>query len=287
MGIHMASDPQSLDHKRVSGRRHPDMLLLCLAVLVAVGCRRSPEVAKGAEPAHAAAPEVATEPPAPTPSDGGEDMQSPAPRAKERAAMVRTQIEPRGIEDRRVLAAMRKVPRHQFVPPGVRREAYDDHPLPIGDGQTISQPFIVAAMTELAQIGPESKVLEIGTGSGYQAAVLAEIAAEVYSIEIVAPLARRARATLESLGYQVHLRVGDGYAGWPEAAPFDAILVTAAPPKVPKPLKDQLAIGGRMVIPVGEVTQELLVIERTSSGFRRLEALPVRFVPMTGKAQQP
>jgi len=201
--------------------------------------------------------------------------------------MVHTQLEARGIEDARVLAAMRHVPRHEFVPAEVRRYAYEDGPLPIGDDQTISQPYIVALMTELAHIGPTSRVLEIGTGSGYQAAVLAEITSQVYSIEIVEPLAHRAAATLERLGYRgLHLRVGDGYAGWPEAAPFDAILVTAAPPKVPKPLKEQLAVGGRLVIPVGEVVQELMVIERTATGFRQLQGVPVRFVPMTGRAQE-
>ncbi len=201
--------------------------------------------------------------------------------------MVTEQIEARGVRDPRVLEALRRVPRHRFVPEAVREEAYADRPLPIGLEQTISQPYIVALMTELACIDADSKVLEIGTGSGYQAAVLAEIAREVYSIEIVAPLAERARATLSRLGYEkVHVRSGDGYRGWPEQAPFDAILVTAAPAQVPEPLKQQLAMGGRLVIPVGERHQELRVITRTQHGFRERRELFVRFVPMTGEARR-
>jgi protein-L-isoaspartate(D-aspartate) O-methyltransferase len=202
-----------------------------------------------------------------------------------RAAMVDRQIEARGVRAPAVLAAMREVPRHQFVPQDLAARAYLDRPLPIGHDQTISQPYIVALMTELAAVGKGQRVLEIGTGSGYQAAVLAELGATVYTIEIVEPLARQAQATLRRLGYgAIKTRIGDGYRGWPEAAPFDAIVVTAAPPQVPAPLKAQLAVGGRLVIPVGEAQQELKVITRTSSGFVEKTVLPVRFVPMVGDA---
>jgi len=202
--------------------------------------------------------------------------------------MVSQQIESRGVTDTAVLAAMRTVPRHEFVPTDMRQFAYDDRPLPIGNNQTISQPYIVAAMTELAGLDKSARVLEIGTGSGYQTAVLKEVAGEVFSIEIVEPLAQRARITLERLGYTngLQLRIGDGYAGWAEAAPFDAILVTAAPPKIPRPLLEQLKLGGRLIIPVGETNQELLVITKTADGFARRSVFPVRFVPMTGQAQR-
>jgi protein-L-isoaspartate(D-aspartate) O-methyltransferase len=184
-----------------------------------------------------------------------------------------------------VLDALRAVPRHEFVPAALRGSAYRNLPLPIGEGQTISQPFIVALMTELASVDGMSKVLEIGTGSGYQAAVLAEIAREVYTIEIVEPLGRRASATLERLGYDnVHVRVGDGYRGWPEAAPFDAIVVTAAPGEVPAPLIEQLAVGGRLVIPVGaeDGVQSLRLLTKDSAGnVAQSDVLPVRFVPFT------
>jgi protein-L-isoaspartate(D-aspartate) O-methyltransferase len=210
-----------------------------------------------------------------------------APRAAARARMVDEQLVRRGIRDPRVLAAMRAVPRHEFVPEASRREAYDDHPLPIGRGQTISQPYIVALMTELARVGPSSRVLEIGTGSGYQAAVLAELVKEVWSIEIVEPLAREAAERLARLGYEnVTVRAGDGYAGWPEHAPFDAILVTAAPPELPEPLVAQLAVGGRLVAPVGRAAQELVVVERTAKGIETRHEAAVRFVPMTGEAQR-
>jgi protein-L-isoaspartate(D-aspartate) O-methyltransferase len=196
--------------------------------------------------------------------------------------MVTEQIEARGVTDVRVLAAMRKVPRHQFVTPDAQNLAYIDRPLPIEHGQTISQPYIVALMTELARVTPDSKVLEVGTGSGYQAAVLAVLAGEIYSIEIVGALAASAQQKLSSLGYDnVNVRHGDGYQGWPEQAPFDAILVTAAPPEVPEALRRQLAVGGRLVIPVGERFQELRVIERTPNGYVDRSVLPVRFVPMT------
>jgi protein-L-isoaspartate(D-aspartate) O-methyltransferase len=202
--------------------------------------------------------------------------------------MVERDLAPRGIRDPEVLRAMGKVPRQAYVPAALAAQAYDDNPLPIGEAQTISQPYIVAFMTELAQIGPGDKVLEIGTGSGYQAAVLAEIAREVYTIEIIAPLATRAAKALEAAGYtNVHTRTGDGYRGWPEAAPFDAILVTAAPPTVPPPLLEQLAPGGRLVVPEGTFDQDLVVYTRGEKGIERRRALPVRFVPMTGEAQTP
>jgi len=207
--------------------------------------------------------------------------------AAERAAMVRLQIRGRGIENAGVLRAMETVPRHLFVPAGMVERAYDDHPLPIGHEQTISQPYIVALMTDLLDLDGDEKVLEIGTGSGYQAAVLAELAAEVYTIEIVEPLALEASARLAELGYDnVHVRAGDGYRGWPEHGPFDAIILTAAPPAIPQPLIDQLAVGGILVAPVGDVHQELQVLEKTADGLSSRDVIPVRFVPMTGEAQE-
>ena len=200
--------------------------------------------------------------------------------------MVREQIEARGVRDRRVLEAMGEVPRHEFVPEAERERAYQDRPLPIGHAQTISQPYVVAAMTEAARLGPEARVLEVGTGSGYQAAVLGRLCREVYSIEIVEPLARQAAETLSRLGFDhVQVRHGDGYRGWPDAAPFDAILVTAAAPRVPEPLLEQLAPGGRLVIPVGDATQQLEVHTRGPDGFRVETVFPVRFVPMTGEVR--
>jgi protein-L-isoaspartate(D-aspartate) O-methyltransferase len=204
----------------------------------------------------------------------------------ERNRMVNDQIEARGVTDARVLDAMRRVPRHAFVRPDDVVEAYDDHPLSIGHGQTISQPYIVGIMSELLGVGPGDRVLEVGTGSGYQAAVLAEMGCEVYSIEIVEPLARQAQEALASLGYEnVHVKHGDGYRGWPEHAPFDAIIVTAAPPEIPAPLQEQLRVGGRLVVPVGDYEQVLTVLTRTPAGFSRQEVIPVRFVPMTGEAR--
>jgi len=201
--------------------------------------------------------------------------------------MVSEQIDARGVRDERVLRAMRVVPRHRFVPESQRVHAYEDRPLPIGYGQTISQPYIVARMSELAEVKPGDTVLEVGTGSGYQAAVLAEMGAKVLSIEIVGPLAERAKAILSELGYaeSVQVRHGDGDAGWPERAPFDAIVVTAAPPKIPEPLKQQLKVGGRLVIPVGKYFQSLTIVTRTKEGFLEQSVIPVAFVPMTGKAQ--
>ena len=203
--------------------------------------------------------------------------------AAERDAMVRSQIEARGISDARVLAAMRKVPRHRFVPLTARLLAHEDHPLPIGEGQTISQPYIVALMTERLGPKPGSKVLEIGTGSGYQAAILGELVGLVYTIELVPSLAATAKETLAGLGYRnVHTREGDGYAGWPEAAPFDAIIVTCAPEAVPEALVTQLKEGGRMVIPVGPQGGVQRLVLLTKKGGRVVEehVEDVLFVPM-------
>ena len=205
-----------------------------------------------------------------------------AERTAERLAMVREQIVARGVDDPATLAALREVPRHAFVSADQAAKAYGDRPLPIGHGQTISQPYIVAVMTELVRPGPGKKMLEIGTGSGYQAAVLAAIGAEVYSIELIPELAHSARQNLQRAGYpQVHLRQGDGYHGWPAAAPFDGILVTAAAEHVPPPLLEQLADGGRMVIPVGSpfFTQSLLLVEKQGGKLTTTNLMPVRFVP--------
>jgi protein-L-isoaspartate(D-aspartate) O-methyltransferase len=201
--------------------------------------------------------------------------------AELRSAMVAAQIEARGIKDRRVIEALRRVPRHLFVPRELRFQAYNDEPLPIGEGQTISQPYIVAYMTEALALRGDEKVLEIGTGSGYQTAVLAELAREVWTVEIVGSLSSRSRAVLESLGVtNVRFRIGDGTFGWAEHAPYDAIMVTAAPPTVPRTLQDQLGESGRMVIPVGAGFQELVLVRRDSEGFHRSDLLPVRFVPL-------
>jgi protein-L-isoaspartate(D-aspartate) O-methyltransferase len=201
--------------------------------------------------------------------------------AKRRDQMVEEQIRARDVSNPRVLAAMRKVPRHRFVPAHVAAGAYEDHPLPIGHGQTISQPYIVAYMSEALEVAPQHKVLEIGTGSGYQAAILGELAKQVYTIEIVAPLADRAREVLKSLGYRnVEVRTGDGYAGWPQHAPFDRIIVTAAPDHIPQPLIDQLAMNGRMVIPVGREYQEMVILTKTDRGVVQKRTIPVRFVPL-------
>jgi protein-L-isoaspartate(D-aspartate) O-methyltransferase len=206
--------------------------------------------------------------------------------ARERAAMVREQLMARGISDERVLDAMGRIPRHRFVPPALAHTAYEDHPIPIGEGQTISQPYMVAAMTELLELRPEDKVLEIGTGSGYQTAVLAAIAREVYSIERHPELTRNARWLLDGLGLtNVHLRTGDGSQGWPEHAPFDAILVTAGGPSIPRPLTEQLAPGGRMVCPVGERTlQRLAIVTHTPEGLRTDWGMRCIFVPLVGAA---
>ena len=203
-----------------------------------------------------------------------------------REGMVAVQIESRGVKDPGMLKAMLDVPRHEFVPEKYREDAYKDHPLPIGYGQSISQPYIVAYMSQALELKPGDKVLEIGTGSGYQAAVLALLAGEVFSVEIICDLEREARKTLDRLGYSsVRTRCADGYKGWPEEAPFDAIMVTAAPERVPQPLLDQLKPGGRLVMPVGShFNQELILIRKTDKGLLKESLLSVIFVPMTGEA---
>jgi protein-L-isoaspartate(D-aspartate) O-methyltransferase len=219
--------------------------------------------------------------------DGSPASGKPDEFADDRKRMVRVQLAARDIHDRRVLDAMRRVPRHLFVPDEMQQFAYDDRPLPIGYQQTISQPYIVALMTQLAQTKPESRVLDVGTGSGYQAAVLAELCQHVYGIEIVPPLAETAAKRLREQGYaNVTVRCGDGYRGWPEHAPFDAIILAAAPEHIPPALVDQLAPGGRLVLPVGDRHQELVVVEKQPDGTTRQRTVTlVAFVPMTGEAQ--
>jgi protein-L-isoaspartate(D-aspartate) O-methyltransferase len=207
--------------------------------------------------------------------------------AAERQNMVEQQLKPRGIRDERVIAAMAKVPREEFVAENVRGQSYADSALPIGHDQTISQPYIVAFMTEQLRPKPTDRVLEVGTGSGYQAAVLAELVKDVYTIDIVEPLAKEASARLARLGYNnVHVKVGDGYQGWSEVAPFDAIIVTCAPDKVPQPLIQQLKDGGRMIVPVGTtmMDQQLYLLEKKNGELAQTAILPVRFVPMVGEA---
>lgn len=202
----------------------------------------------------------------------------------ERTRMVNEQLRARDIRNERVLEAMLTVPRHLFIPEAARGGAYGDFPVPIGNGQTISQPYIVAFMTQALDVGPADRVLEIGTGSGYQAAVLSVLAKEVFTIEIIEPLAARARSTLTDLGYRnVQVRAGNGYLGWPEHAPYDRVIVTAAPDEVPPALVEQLKIGGVMAIPVGVDDQELRILRRLPTGLETITTLPVRFVPMTGK----
>src|SRR6478609_1062240 len=215
----------------------------------------------------------------------GQHALTTADFAAQRQRMVDQQLKGRGIQDKRVLAAMAKVAREEFIPVDARADAYEDGPLPIGYDQTISQPYIVAFMTEKLQPRPNNRVLEVGTGCGYQAAVLAELVADVYTIEIIEPLANNAEATLQRLGYKnVHVKVGDGYSGWPEHAPFDAIIVTCAPNHVPQQLTNQLKDGGRMIIPVGErFAQELYLLEKKDGRLRESAVLPVRFVPMAGE----
>ena len=212
-------------------------------------------------------------------------MQARDPFSQAREAMVENQIISRGITDARVLAAMRAVPRHEFVPDQFLEEAYDDHPLPVGEGQTISQPYIVALMTSHLELTGKEKVLEIGTGSGYQAAVLSRLAKEVHTVERIPELASKAEATLKQLGYvNVIVHVGDGSLGWPEAAPYDRIIVTAAAPSVPVALTDQLKVGGRLIIPVGERWHQVLEEwKKTVSGLEKKEVLSVVFVPLLGQ----
>lgn len=202
--------------------------------------------------------------------------------AEQREKMVKNQIMKRGVTSEKVVEALRNVKRHFFVPEDLRGRAYEDRPLPIGYGQTISQPYIVALMTEALELSEPDKVLEVGTGSGYQAAVLAEIVDKVYTIEIVEPLGEQAKERMENLGYDnVEVKIGDGYKGWPKEAPFDAIIVTAAPTEIPEPLKEQLAEGGKMIIPVGErFAQELVLLEKKKGKLKRKNIIPVRFVPL-------
>jgi protein-L-isoaspartate(D-aspartate) O-methyltransferase len=228
---------------------------LVIAVVVAAGCHRNPA--------------------------------SSSEFAAERQKMVEQQLKPRGIRDGRVLTAMEKVPREEFVAENLRGQSYADSALPIGHDQTISQPFIVAYMTEQLRVQPTDRVLEIGTGSGYQAAVLAELVKDVYTVEIIEPLAKEASARLARLGYNnAHVKVGDGYQGWAEVAPFDAIIVTCAPDKVPSPLTQQLKDGGRMIVPVGTtmMDQQLYLLEKKNGELAQTAILPVRFVPMVGEA---
>jgi protein-L-isoaspartate(D-aspartate) O-methyltransferase len=218
--------------------------------------------------------------------DGAPTVEDEFAAARRRMVEQQLAAPERGIRDARVLHAMQSVPRHEFVPAELRDAAYGDYPLPIGHGQTISQPFIVAFMTETLRLQPGDRVLEIGTGSGYQAAVLARLVREVYTIEIIEPLARRAQADLARLGFtNVFVRAGDGFLGWPEHAPFDAIMVTCAPTRVPAPLVQQLKDGGRMVIPVGPShAATLYLLEKQGTNLAQTAGLPVRFVPMTGAA---
>jgi protein-L-isoaspartate(D-aspartate) O-methyltransferase len=204
-----------------------------------------------------------------------------------RRDMVEQQIVKRGVTEPGVLDAMEQVPRHQFVPDSLRDRAYVDSPLAIGSGQTISQPYVVALMTSLLELDGDERVLEIGTGSGYQAAVLSRLAMDVFTVEIRESLGRRAEQTIAALGYtNVHIRIGDGYQGWPEEAPFDGIIVTAAPESIPEPLIDQLKVGGKLVIPLGDFFQDLVVITKTPDGIEKKEVIPVRFVPMIGEVEE-
>ena len=226
---------------------------------------------------------AALPPAGPTPARA----QTPADLGERRLRMVEDQIQARGVRQPEVLEAMAEVPRHLFVPDDLQDQAYEDKPLPIYFGQTISQPYMVALMTELLDLSGDERVLEIGTGSGYHSAVLSRVADEVYTIEILEPLARRAAVKLRSLGFSnVRVRTGDGYGGWPAYAPFDAIILTAAPQKIPPPLIDQLKVGGRMVVPVGDVLQDLRLLVKNRDGSVTTKRIaPVRFVPMTGEAQ--
>ncbi len=252
----------------MSKNMHVPLIFAVLALCVAQACTKPVNVTDVGEPLAA-------------------DKELSGVSADDQRERLIRELESEGISDEKVLAAMRKTPRHEFVPERYRSEAYKNYPLPIGMGQTISQPYVVAYMTQILKLKGGEKVLESGTGSGYQAAVLAEIADKVYTIEILEPLARDAENTLGRLGYKnVFVKAGDGYQGWPEYAPFDAIIVTAAPDHVPQPLVDQLKVGGRMVIPVGKQGQRLILITKDENGVKQEEDLPVLFVPMTGEAQR-
>jgi len=247
----------------VSFSPRPIEAILCIVLLTGIGCVSGSDVKERTV-------------------GWNEDPDSTAQRAQ----MVTYQLASRDIRDPRVLKVMGEVPRHFFVPAGEVPYAYEDRPLAIGDGQTISQPYIVALMTQLLELKGGEKILEVGTGSGYQAAVLAALDVRCFSIEILCDLADRARARLDQLGYVATVRCGDGYRGWPEEAPFDGIIVTAAPKEVPQPLIDQLKDGGRLVIPVGEYHQELIRIRKESGKVTREQITLVRFVPMTGEAER-
>lgn len=249
------------------------------AIPSALGCAGLPQEPQppGRQGAAAADGRATSAPATPAASVPGDEPSF----QRARRDMVERQLRARDIGSRSVLDAMGRVPRHVFVPASLRMSAYDDRPLPIGAGQTISQPYVVAYMTEALDLRPEHKVLEIGTGSGYQAAVLAELAQQVFTIEIVPELADGARRALTAAGYtNVQVRLGDGYAGWPELAPFPRIIVTAAPPEIPDALVEQLAVGGRMVLPVGEGLQRIVIVTKGASGATTQETIPVRFVPM-------
>jgi len=220
-------------------------------------------------------------------SDAGERQESHHAHQKERDKMVNRQIVEKGVTDHAVIAAMRRVPRHRFIPHNQSVDAYGDFPLAIGHKQTISQPYIVAYMTQALTLQPNERVLKIDTGSEYQAAILGELGVQVFSIEIVKPLGEQAQEVLADLGYSnVTVRVGDGYQGWPEESPFDAIILTAAPDHIPSPLLEQLAIGGRLIPPVGDRLQHLVFIHRTTEGYQQTDLLSVVFVPMTGKSEK-
>jgi protein-L-isoaspartate(D-aspartate) O-methyltransferase len=220
-------------------------------------------------------------------TQGQNSAPSEAQFQSQRQYMIKEQLEARGIREPRVLKAMLTVPRHLFVEPNLAPLAYEDYPLPIANNQTISQPYIVAYMTELAAISPQAKVLEIGTGSGYQAAILGLLAKKVYTIEFFPELAQKARHLLQELGYtNIQVKAGDGYQGWAEHAPYDAILVTAAPDHIPQPLIDQLAINGKMLIPVGKWSQYLVILTKTEYGIVENRTLPVRFVPLMRKIER-
>ena len=268
-------------------------LTVAVFLIVAVGllvwwgptAKTPPPPSQETPTASAAAPDRENQPRTETPE---EQPDAESRHADRRRRMVEQHLRGRDITDSRVLDVMGRVPRHRFVPERLKTSAYSDRPLPIGHHQTISQPYIVALMTQLVQPKPQTRALDIGTGSGYQAAVLAELCSQVYSIEIVPPLADSARDRLAELGYKnVEVRAGDGYRGWPEHAPFDVIIVAAAPDHVPQALVEQLAPGGRLVIPVGRHRQNLRLIEKRPDGsIVERNVIPVAFVPMTGEAQQ-